>query len=116
MKNESRNTSARRAMRRHAIHARRAPAAASSERARSGAASSDRAVAASALRPGWSRSLFRSAFMGGFECSTHVRRDGRRLDLIASTRHDRFAAEDYARLARAGLLAARDGVRWHLVD
>jgi len=54
--------------------------------------------------------------MGGFECSTHVRRDGRRLDLIASTRHDRFAAEDYARLARAGILAARDGVRWHLVD
>ncbi|HEX4441232.1 MAG TPA: beta-glucosidase [Thermoanaerobaculia bacterium] len=54
--------------------------------------------------------------MGGFECSTHVRRDGRRLDLIASTRHDRFAREDYARLAGAGLLAARDGVRWHLVD
>jgi len=54
--------------------------------------------------------------MGGFECSTHVRRDGRRLDLIAATRHDRFAREDYARLAHAGLLAARDGVRWHLVD
>src|SRR5689334_18019942 len=74
-------------------------------------------VDASAAPPRAARhKIFRSDFMGGFECSTHVRRDGRRLDLIAATRHDRFAREDYARLARAGLLAARDGVRWHLVD
>jgi len=62
------------------------------------------------------RRLFRSDFMGGFECSTHVRSDGRRLDLVASTRHDRFARQDYERLARSGILAARDGVRWHLID
>jgi hypothetical protein len=32
--------------------------------------------------------LFQNWFIGGFECSTHRRRDGRRLDLLASTRHD----------------------------
>ena len=34
-------------------------------------------------------SLFRSFFAAGFECSSHCRRDGRRLDLIAATGHDR---------------------------
>ena len=61
-------------------------------------------------------SLFASYFLGGFECSTHVRHDGKRLDLIASTGHDRWAGEDYRRLMEAGIRTARDGVRWHLVD
>ncbi|SHI69580.1 hypothetical protein SAMN02745194_00857 [Roseomonas rosea] len=60
--------------------------------------------------------LFPSFFMGGFECSTHRRHDGRRLDLVASTRHDELAEEDYAALATHGMLGARDGVRWHLVE
>ncbi|MBS1795577.1 MAG: beta-glucosidase [Acidobacteria bacterium] len=54
--------------------------------------------------------------MGGFECSTHRRRDGKRLDLIAATRHDRFAAADYERMMRIGMRTARDGVRWHLIE
>jgi hypothetical protein len=61
-------------------------------------------------------SLFRSFFLGGFECSTQRRRDGRRLDLIAGTRHDVLAAEDYRQLREHGILAARDGVRWYLVE
>jgi hypothetical protein len=60
--------------------------------------------------------LFRSFFLGGFECSTHRRADGRRLDLIAGTRHDALAAEDYRQLREHGILAARDGVRWYLVE
>src|SRR4028118_680518 len=60
--------------------------------------------------------LFGSFFLGGFECSTHRRRDGRRLDLIAGTGHDRLAAQDYRQLAEHGIRAARDGVRWHLVE
>ena len=63
-----------------------------------------------------SDSLFRSPFMGGFECSTHRLRSGRRLDVIAATGHDRFAFEDYCRLAAAGLRTVRDGVRWHLIE
>ncbi|RYI87935.1 MAG: beta-glucosidase, partial [Acetobacteraceae bacterium] len=60
-------------------------------------------------------SLFPSTFLGGFECSTQRRRDGRRLDLIAGTRHDLMAVEDYRQLVEHGIKAARDGVRWHLI-
>ena len=60
--------------------------------------------------------LTKSFWIGGFECSSHRRKDGRRLDLLAATGHDRFAAADYRRLRREGIGAARDGVRWHLVE
>lgn len=58
----------------------------------------------------------RSFFMAGFECASQKRADGRRLDLTASTRHDVNAAADYAMAARHGLRAARDGMRWHLIE
>jgi hypothetical protein len=58
--------------------------------------------------------LFDSFLMAGFECSTHVRRDGTRLDLVALSGHDRHAAADYARCRALGIRTARDGVRWHL--
>ncbi|ACA14671.1 beta-glucosidase/6-phospho-beta-glucosidase/beta-galactosidase [Methylobacterium sp. 4-46] len=61
-------------------------------------------------------SPFGSVFLGGFECSTHRRADGRRLDLLAATGHDRHALADYRALARHGLLAARDGLRWHRIE
>lgn len=57
-----------------------------------------------------------SFFLGGFECSTHVLRSGKRLDLIASTRHEGLAAEDYRRLRSIGMSAARDGLRWHVIE
>lgn len=60
--------------------------------------------------------LFPSWFLGGFECSTHRRWDGRRLDVSRSSRHEELAAADYRRLAKLGLLAARDGVRWHRAE
>jgi len=62
------------------------------------------------------RPVFQSFFAGGFECSTHCRRSGHRLDLIGSTEHDRFAQLDYERLHDQGLKVAREGVRWHLVE
>lgn len=61
-------------------------------------------------------SLFASFFQGGFECSTHRRHDGRRLDLIAATGHDRHAHTDYAVLAAHGLRTVRDGARWHRIE
>jgi beta-glucosidase/6-phospho-beta-glucosidase/beta-galactosidase len=60
--------------------------------------------------------LFRSFFLGGFECSTHRLRSGRRLDLVGSTRHDEFAASDYRLLQSHGILTARDGLRWMLIE
>src|SRR4051794_18697553 len=59
---------------------------------------------------------FGSFFLGGFECSNHRRSDGRRLDLLASTYHDRLAAKDYELLSQHGIHAVRDGLRWHLIE
>jgi beta-glucosidase/6-phospho-beta-glucosidase/beta-galactosidase len=63
-----------------------------------------------------SESLFQSFLMGGFECATHRLRSGKRLDMIAATRHDRFVAQDYARLVEYGMRTTRDGIRWHLIE
>ena len=60
--------------------------------------------------------IFPSFFMGGFECSTHRLRSGRRLDVVGATAHDRFARQDYQRLADIGICVARDGLRWHLIE
>src|SRR4051794_31475831 len=59
--------------------------------------------------------LFDSFFMGGFECSTHRRADGQRLDLIAGSRHDMLGERDYRQASELGIRTIRDGVRWHLV-
>ena len=61
-------------------------------------------------------SVFKSFFLGGFECSTHKRADGIRLDLIALSGHDVQADGDYRLLAAHGIHAARDGLRWHLIE
>ena len=60
--------------------------------------------------------MFRSFFMGGFECSTHKRKDGKRVDMLASTAHDRYAENDYRHLQRLGIHTVRDGLRWHLIE
>jgi hypothetical protein len=65
---------------------------------------------------GFRPSLFQSFFMGGFECSTHLRTDGRRHDLLAATRHDVLAEQDYRQLAEHGIRTVRDGIRWHLIE
>ncbi len=61
-------------------------------------------------------SIFKSFFIGGFECSTHRLRNGKRLDLVAATEHDRFLAADYKRLQEQGILTVREGIRWHLIE
>jgi hypothetical protein len=60
--------------------------------------------------------LFRSFLQGGFECSSHRRQDGLRLDLIRATRHDIQAQADYTVLHQHGLQTVRDGLRWHLIE
>jgi hypothetical protein len=62
------------------------------------------------------RSLFESFFMAGFECSSHRRADGERLDLICATDHDKNAREDFRACVDRGLLTIRDGLRWHLIE
>lgn len=72
---------------------------------------SDTGAEAISQQPPWN-----SFFMGGFECSTHKLRSGRRLDLVESSQHETFADQDYQRLSDAGLRVAREGLRWHLVE
>jgi hypothetical protein len=60
--------------------------------------------------------FFDSFLMGGFECSSHRRKDGRRLDLLRSTRHDVFALQDYEAMVGHGIRTVRDGVRWGGVE
>ena len=61
-------------------------------------------------------SLFKTFYMGGFECANHRRHDRTRIDVIATTGHDLFAQEDYSLLADAKIRTVRDGLRWHLIE
>lgn len=59
---------------------------------------------------------FDSFFMAGFECSSHRRRDGVRLDLIRATAHDKHVGSDYRQCRELGFRTLRDGLRWHLIE
>ena len=60
--------------------------------------------------------MFKSFFLAGFECATGYNRHRQWIDQIAATQHDRYLAEDYARVRQAGIRAVREGIRWPLVD
>jgi len=60
--------------------------------------------------------LFRSFWLAGFESACHINRQGRRLDLVSATQHDRELEADYARVKALGFHGVRESVRWHLVD
>ena len=70
----------------------------------------------SPARNGSNGELFASFFLGGFECSSKLRVDGKRLDLLESTGHARLFEYDYRALTKHGIRAARDGFRWHLIE
>ena len=55
-------------------------------------------------------------FGAGFECASHVRSDGVRLDLTSASQHDRLAKKDFDQVASLGLRHVRDGLRWHLIE
>ena len=59
---------------------------------------------------------FASFFQAGFECSSHRRRDGVRLDLIRATGHDKHVVRDYRLCHELGFRTLRDGLRWHLIE
>ena len=62
------------------------------------------------------KQTFASFFQAGFECSSHRRRDGVRLDLIRATGHDRHVLQDYRLCRQLGFRTVRDGLRWHLIE
>ena len=60
--------------------------------------------------------MFNSFFLGGFECTTGYNREGDWIDLIEDTRHVQYADDDYRCLKEVGIHAARDAIRWPMVD
>ena len=60
--------------------------------------------------------IFPTFFLTGFECSTFLWKDRRRRNLVAETRHDSHAHEDYCILHDLGIAVAREGIAWPLVD
>lgn len=60
--------------------------------------------------------LFASFWLGGFESACQINTRHCRLDMLAVTQHDQRAAEDYAMLRQFNIRAARDGVRWPLIE
>lgn len=62
------------------------------------------------------RNMFRSFFFAGFEGATGYNERGEWIDQVAATHHDRHADADYRRLRDVGIFAAREAIRWPLVD
>ena len=60
--------------------------------------------------------IFPTFFLSGFECSTFLWKDRRRRNLVAETRHDSHAMEDYRILHDLGIAVAREGIPWPMVD
>lgn len=60
--------------------------------------------------------MFRSFFFAGFECATGYNAIGEWIDQIAATHHDKHVDEDYKRLHDVGIYAAREAIRWPMVD
>jgi hypothetical protein len=60
--------------------------------------------------------MFRSFFLAGFEGSTGYNRHGQWFDQVVATGHDKTLEQDYRNLASLGIHAARETVRWPLVE
>jgi beta-glucosidase/6-phospho-beta-glucosidase/beta-galactosidase len=60
--------------------------------------------------------MFRSFFFAGFEGTTASNLQHQWIDQVVATQHDRNADADYCRLREVGLRAARESIRWPLVD
>ena len=60
--------------------------------------------------------MLKSFFFAGFECATGYNARGEWIDQVAATHHDKHADEDYHRLSEVGIYAAREAIRWPVVD
>ena len=60
--------------------------------------------------------VFKSYFMGGFECADHINRSGERINLLTETEHHIRAEEDYRLLLQLGIQTVREGICWSAVE
>lgn len=61
-------------------------------------------------------SVFKSFFMGGFECADHINRSGDRINLLKETEHHIRVREDYNNLLLLDIKTVREGVCWSVVE
>jgi hypothetical protein len=60
--------------------------------------------------------MFQSYYMAGFECATGYNAHREWIDQVEATQHDTLVELDYQLLASAGILTAREAMRWPLID
>lgn len=60
--------------------------------------------------------LFKTFFMGGYECADHINRSGVRINLLKETQHDIRVVEDYEALSSIGIKTVREGICWSAVE
>jgi beta-glucosidase/6-phospho-beta-glucosidase/beta-galactosidase len=60
--------------------------------------------------------LFKTFFIGGYECADLINNRGNRVDLLVETGHSERAYDDYKMLAEAGIKTVREGIRWSYVE
>lgn len=61
-------------------------------------------------------SIFKTFFMGGYECADHINRSGERVNLLKETQHDIRVIEDYQDLLTLGIKVVREGICWSSVE
>src|SRR5437016_1180188 len=67
-------------------------------------------------RPSSDLPIFSSFIWAGFEC-TYAKSEARtRIDMLASTAHDRFCRADYQNIKVIGIQVVREGLSWHQID
>jgi hypothetical protein len=54
--------------------------------------------------------------MAGFECTSHRRSDGTRVDILGQTRHAENAAADFGLMQSIGITTVREGLLWHKIE
>lgn len=54
--------------------------------------------------------------MAGFECTSHRRSDGARVDILGQTRHVENAVADYRLMQTINISTVREGLVWHQIE
>ncbi len=60
--------------------------------------------------------MFKSFVWGGFECCFAETEPGKRMDLLAATKHDIYCREDYKLLKNLRIYTVREGLAWSQID
>jgi beta-glucosidase/6-phospho-beta-glucosidase/beta-galactosidase len=60
--------------------------------------------------------LFRTFFIGGYECADMINKKRQRVNLLSATGHDIHVEEDYRQLSALGMQTVREGIRWSVVE